>query len=163
MLVLIFSISAIPSCSLGSGFCFVRFVLLLYPSAQNQYMQEKILGELKFARIHAGLVFVLARIQENIFVEVFPEYCAKFLGEFTRCKYMPRLYSHPREYRKIFLANYLCIGFVPGGIVCFFSVLLLHYVLLVLASGFIAIIVLVSFALVACVSFRHYCYHLSLF
>ena len=27
------------------------------------------------------------------------------------------LYSHPREYRKKhFLANYLCIGFVPGGI-----------------------------------------------
>ena len=78
-------------------------------------MQEKILGELIFARIHAGLVFALARIQENIFEEVFPEYFAKFLGEFTRCEYMPRLYSHPREYRKIFLANYLCIGFVPGG------------------------------------------------
>ena len=29
---------------------------------------------------------------------------------------MSRLYSQPREYRKIFLANYLCIGFVPGGI-----------------------------------------------
>ena len=28
---------------------------------------------------------------------------------------MSRLYSHPREYRKKFLANYLCIGFVPGG------------------------------------------------
>ena len=28
---------------------------------------------------------------------------------------MSRLYSHPREYRKIFLGNYLCIGFVPGG------------------------------------------------
>ena len=31
---------------------------------------------------------------------------------------MPRLYSHLREYRKILLANYLCIGFVPGGIQC---------------------------------------------
>ena len=40
------------------------------------------------------------------------------LGEFIRCEYMPRLYSHLREYRKIFLANYLCIGFVPGGIRC---------------------------------------------
>ena len=50
-----------------------------------------------------------------IFEEVFPEYFAKFLGEFTRCEYMPRLYSHPREYRKILLANYLCIGFMPGG------------------------------------------------
>ena len=28
---------------------------------------------------------------------------------------MSRLYSHPREYRKVFLGNYLCIGFVPGG------------------------------------------------
>ena len=88
----------------------------LYPPAQNQYMQDKILGELIFARIHAGPVFALPRIQENIFDEIFPEYSAKFLGEFARCEYMPRLYSHPREYRKIFLANYLCIGFVPGGI-----------------------------------------------
>ena len=86
-----------------------------YPPAQNQYMQEKNLGELIFVRIHAGPVFALARIQENIFEESFPEYFAKFLGEFARCEYMPRLYSHPREYRKIFLANYLCIGFVPGG------------------------------------------------
>ena len=30
---------------------------------------------------------------------------------------MSRLYSHPCEHRKIFLGNYLCIGFVPGGIV----------------------------------------------
>ena len=80
-------------------------------------MQEKFLGELIFARIHAGPVFALARIQENIFEEVIPEYCAKFLEEFIRCEYMPHLYSHPREYRKIFLANYLCIGFVPGGTV----------------------------------------------
>ena len=29
---------------------------------------------------------------------------------------MLRLYSHLREYRKIFLGNYLCIGFVPRGI-----------------------------------------------
>ena len=75
----------------------------------------KILGELIFGGIHAGPVFTLARVQETIFEEVFPEYFAKFLGEFTRCEYMPRLYSHPREYRKIFLANYLCIGFVPEG------------------------------------------------
>ena len=68
-----------------------------------------------FARIHAGPASALARIQENIFEEVFPEYFAKFLGKFTRCEYMPRLYSYPREYRKIFLANYLCIRFVPRG------------------------------------------------
>ena len=53
---------------------------------------------------------IFARIQENIFEEVFPEYFAKFLGEFARCEYMPRLYSQPCEYRKIFLANYLCIA-----------------------------------------------------
>ena len=79
-------------------------------------MQEKFPGELIFVRIHAGPVFALARIQENIFEEVFPEYFAKFLGEFTRCEYMPRLYSHLREYRKIVLSNYLGIGFMPGGI-----------------------------------------------
>ena len=27
------------------------------------------------------------------------------------------MYSRPGEYRKICLANYLCIGFVPGGTV----------------------------------------------
>ena len=41
---------------------------------------------------------------------------AKFLRESFRCEYMSRLYSHPREYRKVLLGNYLCIGFVPGGI-----------------------------------------------
>ena len=45
-----------------------------YPPAQNQYMQEKILGELIFPRIHAGPVFALARIQENIFEESFSAY-----------------------------------------------------------------------------------------
>ena len=42
----------------------------MYPPAQNQNMQEKILGELNFARVHAGPVFALARIQANIFQEV---------------------------------------------------------------------------------------------
>ena len=28
---------------------------------------------------------------------------------------MRHMYSHPGEYRKLFLVNYLCIGFVPGG------------------------------------------------
>ena len=35
------------------------------PLAQNQYMQEKHLGELIFSRMHAGPVFALARIQEK--------------------------------------------------------------------------------------------------
>ena len=41
-----------------------------YPRAQNQYVQEKNLGELIFARMHAGPIFALARIQvqENIFL-----------------------------------------------------------------------------------------------
>ena len=30
---------------------------------------------------------------------------------------MRRMDSHPGEYRKTFLANYLCIGFAPGGTV----------------------------------------------
>ena len=87
----------------------------MVPPGTKPIHAGKILGELILARIHAGPVSALVRIQENIFEEVFPEYFAKFLGEFTRCEYMPRLYSHPRECRKIFLANYLCIGFVPGG------------------------------------------------
>ena len=41
----------------------------VYPPAQNQYMQEKILGELFFSRMHAGPAFALARIQENILEE----------------------------------------------------------------------------------------------
>ena len=45
-----------------------------YPPAQNQYMQEKHLGELILARIHAGPVFALARIQENILEELFLKY-----------------------------------------------------------------------------------------
>ena len=79
-------------------------------------MQEKILGELIFAPIHAGPVFAPAPIQENIFEELFSSYFPICGGSSCRCKYMPRLYSHPREYRKIFLGNNLCIGFVPGGI-----------------------------------------------
>ena len=39
------------------------------PPAQNQYMQEEILGEFIFSRIHAGPVFALAQTQENIFEE----------------------------------------------------------------------------------------------
>ena len=48
-----------------------KFIILGVPPAQNQYMQEKILGELIFPRMHVGPVFALARIQENIFEESF--------------------------------------------------------------------------------------------
>ena len=44
------------------------------------------------------------------------QYIKIFPGSLFWCKYMRHMYSHVGEYRKIFLANYLCIGFVPGGI-----------------------------------------------
>ena len=50
------------------------FFFRQYPPAHNQYMQEKILGELIFSRMHAGPVFALARIQENILEEPFSAY-----------------------------------------------------------------------------------------
>ena len=70
------------------------------PPSQNQYMQENNLGELLFAQIHAGPVFALARIQENIFEELLSAYLPNSWGNSFRCEDMPRLYSHPREYRK---------------------------------------------------------------
>ena len=133
-------------------------------------MQEKILGELIFARIHVGPVLALARIQENIPEGSLSAYspnswgnsslsfhsliflfyqgktsdlprifshcrtpkilgkdrentkitkeipCLKLTKEIQKnqgmegqgfgCEYMSRLYLHPCEYRKIFLANY---------------------------------------------------------
>ena len=62
-------------------------------------MQDKFLEELIFARIHAEPVFALARIQENILEESFSAYLPNSWGNAFRCEYMPRLYSHPREYR----------------------------------------------------------------
>ena len=66
-----------------------------------------------FSRIHVAPVFAHARIQEIIIEGSFSAYLPNSWGNSFRCKYMSRLYSHPREYRKHFLANYLCIGFVP--------------------------------------------------
>ena len=62
-----------------------------------------------------GLYSRKTRIQENIFEESFAAYEPNFWEKLFRGVYMSHLYSHPREYRKIFLGNYLCIGFVPGG------------------------------------------------
>ena len=78
----------------------------IWAGGLNIFFRGRNAHQVIFARIHAGPAFALARIQENIVEEVFPEYFAKFLWGLTRCEYMPRLYSHPREYRKIFLANY---------------------------------------------------------
>ena len=63
-------------------------------------MQETIIGELTFARIHVGPLFALARIQENNFEELFSAYLPNFWGNLFRCEYMPRLYSHLRKYRE---------------------------------------------------------------
>ena len=88
-----------------------------YPPAQNQYMQEKILGKTIFARIHAGLVFILARIQENSFEGSFSRMLAKFSREVISVRiHVAPVFARVRIQEK-FLANYLCIGFVPGGTV----------------------------------------------
>ena len=47
--------SGVGGCKLWPSMC---------PQAQDQYMQEHFLGELPFARKHAGLVSALARIQD---------------------------------------------------------------------------------------------------
>ena len=65
-------------------------------------MQENVWGELVYARIHAGPVFALARMQKFIFEESFPHICQVRYS--SRCEYTLRLYSYPREN---FLANYL--------------------------------------------------------
>ena len=67
-------------------------------------------------RIHAGPVFALARIQFNIFEELFLCIFAKFWGEFVSVRIHAAPVLHPHEYRKNILAHYFCIGFVPGGI-----------------------------------------------
>ena len=89
-----------------------------YPPAQNQYMQEKNLGELIFAWTHAGPVLALARIQENILEESFSAKQPNSWGNSFRCEYciihVAPVFA-PAQIQEKFLANYLCIGFVPGG------------------------------------------------
>ena len=66
------------------------------------------------ARIHVALVFALAKILLRNHCPHLPISWGIHLDANTcrRCKYMPRLYSHPS--RKI-LANYSCIGSCRGG------------------------------------------------
>ena len=80
--------------------CWNRLRVRVPPGTRPIHAGKKILGVLIFAQIHAGPVLALARIQETILNlrRYFPEYFAKFLLEFTRREYMPRLYSHPGEY-----------------------------------------------------------------
>ena len=74
---------------------------------------------INFSANTCGGLYSHSREYRRIFLRSnFPHISHIWGGVHVRCKYMPRLYSHPREYRKIFLGNYLCIGFVPGGIVC---------------------------------------------
>ena len=77
-------------------------------------MQEKLLGELIFVRMHAGSVFALARIQEIFLRDHFPHASQILEGLHFLANTCFFLYSHPCEHRNNFLASYLCIGFVPG-------------------------------------------------
>ena len=64
-----------------------------YPPAQNQYMQEKNLGELIFARMHAGPVFALAWIQENILY--FREGISRVFCQILRGIHSVRIHAAP--------------------------------------------------------------------
>ena len=75
-----------------------RHVSDMYPAAQNRYMQEKILEELIFARIHVGPVFALVRIQEiflrnyfrNMYSHFGPALCIDIVPVFAHpwCQYI---------------------------------------------------------------------------
>ena len=84
------------------------------PPAQNQYMQEKS-WELLFARIHAGPVFALARIPKNIFEELFSTRTCQLLRTIHLGANTCTPVFAPARIQENFLANYLCIGFVPQG------------------------------------------------
>ena len=74
----------------------------------------KLLGELTFARVHAGSVFALARIQENIIEELFSKYSAEILREFISVQMHAGPIFAPTRIQEKIQANLLCIGFVPG-------------------------------------------------
>ena len=74
---------------------------------------EKHLGELSFARIHAGL-YSHSREYRKICLRSYFRIFVKFLGNSSWCEYMPRLYSHLRKYRKLVLRDYLRVGCVRG-------------------------------------------------
>ena len=73
-------------------------------------MQENILEEFIFARLHVGPVFILAQIQENIFEEMFLKYvftpsqiCIRTFAP-SLCMDTVAVFIHPRsQYTKIFL------------------------------------------------------------
>ena len=79
-------------------------------------MQEKIHGELISARIHAGPVLALARIQANIIQEVFPEYCAKFLREIMSGRIHAAPVFAPARIQQNIPGELFMYWFVPGGI-----------------------------------------------
>ena len=63
-------------------------------------MQETTLGEVIFAKIQAGPVFVRVQIQENSLRNYFSACLPNSWGNSWRREYMPHLYSHPRQYSK---------------------------------------------------------------
>ena len=61
-------------------------------------------------------LYLHSREYRKVFLrDHFPHISQILRGNSLRCEYMSRLYSHAREYMIKFLANYLCIGFMPGG------------------------------------------------
>ena len=63
-------------------------------------MQETILGELISVRIHAGPVFALARIQENIFEKSCSTILANFLRELISVRIHVALVVAPARIQK---------------------------------------------------------------
>ena len=67
----------------------IAYLFSNYPPAQNQYMQEKILGN-DFLREYMRGLYSHSREYRKIFLRrYFPSILQKMIGEFTRCEYMP--------------------------------------------------------------------------
>ena len=76
--------------------------------------QHKNVGESIFARIHAGPVFALVRIQENIFEESFPHISQILEGIHfgaNTCRACIRTRANTGQQNP----GKICIGFVPAG------------------------------------------------
>ena len=77
-------------------------------------MQEKSLGEF-FLREYMRGLSSLSREYRKIYLRDHFPHISQILEGIRFGANTCRACIHPREYRKIFLGNYLCIGFVPGG------------------------------------------------
>ena len=90
-----------------------------YPPAQNRYMQEKIIGELIFPRIHAGPVFALARRQKNIlrshFLHISQILEGNYFGAYT-CRACIRTRANTGKYSwGIIYVLVSCQGVISGS------------------------------------------------